>query len=471
MKDNKLFNLLKEFIYNATPLVDEAIEKRYFKPKYDKYPTLKYRENGMPEINEYGNAPIKISDLFNSYSGKPDLEIDSIVGYKNIFNYLISHDKYREFNYLEQETEEDSMNFFRIMAKVFLIDLLGRYYLLNKTEENDEKLLENIYIPIENYLYSENLNFDIATPILFTNFDFDEYKINKNVIIRRITDEFNMSRISIKSYSPPVTSSLISCATHEFVLKNYYSKKPKRFLEDFFSKESIYSHEKFEVFYNSLKIVTNINTGYAQVLVYPHDWVKSYRMDLPYLTGISVKRYPSFFENFYWNVSKLPKVSEDEIKEISILYLKIVENKNNKLKIANKRLRYSYLRVNEEDSILDIIIALETLLSDSDKGEITHKLSLRIAKLLDVFGKGYDPVVVFNSMKKIYAFRSSIVHGSSKIDSKREIKLPNSVEPIKTITLANDYLREIIRILLKNPKFLDSKEIDKLLLKNTLPNN
>ena len=64
MKDTKLYNLLEDFIFNAIPVIENAVEKRYIKPKYDKYPNIKYRENGMPDINEYGNPPIKINDLF-----------------------------------------------------------------------------------------------------------------------------------------------------------------------------------------------------------------------------------------------------------------------------------------------------------------------------------------------------------------------------------------------------------------------
>ena len=371
MKDTKLFDLLKDFIFNAISAIDEAVKKRYFKPKYDNYPDIKYRESGMPDIKEYGNTPIKINDLFHSFSGKPDIEFDTLTGFNEVFDYLLNHKKFKEHNYYDLGTKEQSDNLFVILTKQFLIDILERYYLISVKKDKNVKLLENIYIPVENYFYADNLTFDIATPILFTNFGFDEYVIDKNIVIRRISEEYNKSRVSIKSYSPPVTSSLLSSATHELVLKNYHSKKPKRFIENTFSEESVYPHEKLELFFNALKIITNINTGYAQVLVYPHDWVESYKMDLLYLTGTSVKRYPSRFDNFYWNVTDLPNVSGEEINTVGNLYLELLENQNNKLRIANKKLRYSYLRDNEEDSILDIIIALETLLSDGDKGEIT----------------------------------------------------------------------------------------------------
>ncbi|GEM_PF-5691643 len=73
-------------------------------------------------------------------------------------------------------------------------------------------------------------------------------------------------------------------------------------------------------------------------------------------------------------------------------------------------------------------------------------------------------IQIFNAVKKNYDFRSAVLLGSNKIDSKREIKLHGEAEPIKTISLANDYLREVLEILVEYPIYLDSKEIDKLLL-------
>lgn len=64
----------------------------------------------------------------------------------------------------------------------------------------------------------------------------------------------------------------------------------------------------------------------------------------------------------------------------------------------------------------------------------------------------------------MYNYRSAVVHGSSKKDSQKEIRLHKEAEPIKTIQLANQYLREVIRLLMEYPIYLKAHEIDKLLL-------
>ena len=188
-------------------------------------------------------------------------------------------------------------------------------------------------------------------------------------------------------------------------------------------------------------------------------------MDLPRIKGISLRKYPNYFEDFYWNSESLPEINKSDLEEIKLVFLNLLTNENNKIQIANKRLRYSYLRDNEEDSILDIIIALETLLSDNIKGEMTYKLSMRIATLLNFHNKEYNSTETYRVMKKIYDYRSAVVHGSSKVNSKKEIKIEEDRKSIKTISIANDYLREVLKALIKNPLFLDAKEIDNLILK------
>lgn len=102
-------------------------------------------------------------------------------------------------------------------------------------------------------------------------------------------------------------------------------------------------------------------------------------------------------------------------------------------------------------------------MSDSEKSEITYKLSLRLSALLSYSATGYSPLTVFSHMKKIYDYRSSIVHGSHNISKKREIKLEENVS-VPVVYLAKDYLREVLRVIISEPKYLNPSEIDTLLL-------
>jgi hypothetical protein len=127
------------------------------------------------------------------------------------------------------------------------------------------------------------------------------------------------------------------------------------------------------------------------------------------------------------------------------------------------------MRQEEEDIIIDLIIALEILLGDNSKTEMTQKLAYRMGALLGNYSNTYNnPNEVFDNVKKIYDYRSSVIHGSSKATKKREIKLPEN-KSIPIVSLTNDYLREVLKIMIHHPEYLDPKQVDRLVLSNVPP--
>ncbi|ACU60658.1 HEPN domain-containing protein [Chitinophaga pinensis] len=464
MKDETLYTLFRDFVFDIYPLLDPALEKKWIKNRYDKYPSLKYRDNGMPYLSNYShNAPYNITDLFRGWGGKADIEIKEFQSYKELEAYLLNHKEYRETIYPTNKEGLDRKRF-DWMAIQVIEDILERYYLLNKSKQQDETLFQSIYMEFEHYTYTENLEFDIAIPILFLQFEESEHVINDGMLIRRIGDDYQRARFNVRSTSSLMRDSVIAGATHELVFKNWHIKKEKKYADTSLSNEKAFPIAQFELFFNAIKIATNYNSGFAQILIYPKGWADFYSMDLPPLSGLTVRKYPNVFDDHSWNDSSVPVITSAETQRIASIYENLLTSDKNKIQFANKRLRSSYLRDNEEDTILDIIIALETLLSDNDKGELTHKLAMRTAKLLSVYNKKHNVMHVFQAIKKIYSYRSAVVHGTGKADSKREIKLHNEADPIPAISLANDYLREVLGIMIEHPEYLNAEEVDRLLL-------
>jgi hypothetical protein len=95
---------------------------------------------------------------------------------------------------------------------------------------------------------------------------------------------------------------------------------------------------------------------------------------------------------------------------------------------------------------------------------MTHKLALRMAALLSLSKSGEQtPVEVFRAVKQIYRYRSAVVHGSARTTDKREIAISDR-EKIPTVTLAINYLRMAINILIDNPQYLKASKIDEELI-------
>jgi len=89
--------------------------------------------------------------------------------------------------------------------------------------------------------------------------------------------------------------------------------------------------------------------------------------------------------------------------------------------------------------------AFESLFS-TDNAELSHKLSERIALFLKNYG--YEALNVYNDIKSFYNIRSKVTHG----DSLQDKKLNTIPELSKK---SDDYLRDIINIILKDSQLLD----------------
>ncbi|RZK25267.1 MAG: hypothetical protein EOO43_05960 [Flavobacterium sp.] len=299
---------------------------------------------------------------------------------------------------------------------------------------------------------------------MFVQFENDYFELQPGIAIRKISDEIQRARWKKKAYSPAILESVMVSATHELVLQNYNYKKPSNFFHGPFEDAKIYPHPLIEKFFTTLKIATDFTSGYAQLLIHPIEWADRYDGDILSIKGTSVRNYPSYFDDYYWNLEVYPIVTESQLAELKRLFEGVIKSEKNQIAFALKRFYKSTLRAEEEDIIVDLIIALEMLLSDSEKSEITHKLALRISALLSLYQPDkYDALTVFANVKKIYAYRSSIVHGSQKTKQKKEIQIADNTS-IPIVNLSNEYLRAILSILIHEPKYLNPAIIDNLLL-------
>jgi hypothetical protein len=179
--------------------------------------------------------------------------------------------------------------------------------------------------------------------------------------------------------------------------------------------------------------------------------------------GVEVRKYPAFFEDGYWS-EDVPTLTEQDITEVGNLFTKLRNANRREFNIAVRRLNLALLREDEEDSILDATIGLEALCSDGSAQEIVYKLRLRVAALLQLLEEdGYSPTEVFNTVKRIYDYRSAVVHGKGSADKNREIQI-GAKPKIPTVSKATEYLRKVLEALITYPEYLDTKKLDEELV-------
>ncbi|PFX51355.1 hypothetical protein COL31_16170 [Bacillus pseudomycoides] len=327
-----------------------------------------------------------------------------------------------------------------------------------------EQLIK-LYQPLENRVLFKDLYVDIYIPILFTKFKVKEHKLTDSISIVEMSEVFQKSRSQIESFSEGIPEPVLMSATHALKLENYRIENMNSWTgHHIFGDFDRYPLEQINAFFNTLR-VNNFLTGYAQIISSPINWTERYTADLLDLKGTSVRMYPVEFNNYYWNKDAFPIVDEVRLKEIQMIFKELVEKEYKKINLACSRLENSFYRKEEGDKIIDIVIGLESLLSDKEKGEITYKLSLRAAYLLQFSSLGDSKLDVFNNMKAIYAYRSAIVHGQNQKNLERRRYIEN-VEGDKKLVLevAEIYLKECIKVLIHKPEFLDATVIDKKLI-------
>lgn len=87
-----------------------------------------------------------------------------------------------------------------------------------------------------------------------------------------------------------------------------------------------------------------------------------------------------------------------------------LQSDNQKIQIALRRYLFSIQKSEQEDQVIDLMIAFEALLVKDNEGSIKQNIATRCSKFLS---SKYDLDEVYMILRKAYELRSEIVHGSS----------------------------------------------------------
>jgi hypothetical protein len=440
--------------------------------KHPDWPELTWRENGLPQISEKYEGPLDYANALSpplmfyvDSSERQRLDFFENSSFVSLVDYAQQHLRIRAYF--------EAASFPTLLPTAFrrlIGDVIDRYIHVNNTFDfADDKLLP-IYAPIESYLLNETLHVAILVPILCVRFDSDRFEIEKNMELVKLSDRLHLAR------SPNLRSSfghdprVEAAATHAIMLVGYTIPNERQLaMWQILNRADAYPLQQIDVFFACLRLATTAPTGYAQLLALPLGWADGYNADLPPLEKAAVKNYPPWFENGYWNET-IPFIDTEAFRKVTELFSRMrgVAEHNHRIKIAIRRLNLSAIRANQDDGFLDCMIGLEALLS-SDSQEVTHKIATRMAALY----KLEEPdraAAVFREMKKIYSFRSKVVHGSEDLDM--NATMVRGDKNVSIVDVAMKHFRFALRMLVKNPEYLEVALIDeKLLIGTAVPGN
>lgn len=461
--ESRLFELMAATVKEGLQCVQRLESENVYIGTHFRWPYLSSYDNGLPDISEnLMSGPVDYSDAFGIHSDRR-IQVDDLATFQTLLEYAHSHERILRY-YTPPGNKAPDEKLFKVKVLLLVSYLVDRYMHFYKGDDFSVEQLLSLYLPLEFGLLKDELPIDIVVPILFLKFDFNNVSLGADVAIERMKDDFQLARASKRAYGPGVHPSVLSSATHALVLKGWEFKNTTWWeVTQAYSEASAYPLHYVDRFFAALRISTGADTGYAQLLARPIGWAHDYAGYLPPVEGTSIRAYPTWFENYRW-LHPVPTLTTDNVSKVERLHSKLVQIEDNKLRLATQRLNRCFLRESEEDSILDATIAMEVLLSDDSRQEITHKLALRMAALLRLSPENDQTAVeVYRAIKRIYAYRSAVVHGSTEVDRKREIAIGGRGK-IPAVTAAVTYLRMALEVLTEHNEYLNPAKIDEQLL-------
>lgn len=462
--------LLKECLIDGLDIVKKKVEDEkdnswmYMFDDHNEYPSISFFENGLPSFYLKNSGKRNFSKILTKK--EKYLTIESFVNYHDFIKdsvFLKEYFEIYEFNRFNKPLTDDIVKAYSLFnSYYFLSNFVDSYihtYSLEFEQSNFEQEFE-LYI---NSVTNKKLNFDIVVPILYLSFDFENFDITDSVSIIKMDNKTQLSRNIQTSYTTSVHKTVIGAATHAFILKNWsIDNKNSENIGQILNDVMAYSQpiNIIEKLFALLRLISQAETGYCQIISRPTDSKRLFKTDLSDMYVVTERKYPDKFENFGW-LNKIKIIKELDLSQFSVIFNKL--NDIPKYEFAIKKLNSASLRKNDEDSILDITSALESLLTNDSKSEITYRLSIRASQLCKIKSfNNFKTREVYELCKKIYDYRSAVIHGEVKrIEKTKKITLEN-FEDLEIIKISFDLLRHCLLVLLENN--LDNvKAIDDIL--------
>jgi len=465
IRDPDLFSLTERTFREAVPIIRRVTEERGWTSTFHQFPEFSdpFR-SGFPHIivSQSSEVP-KYTDVIGVRRGRfSPLGYDDIPTFADLFAYVSDNERLPAYRGLKAGLElERGLDCARITLASIFFGLLEHLLHLHGFDFTTAQLLER-YVEVEYGLLEERLPIEIVVPVALTPFDFDgSLDIGENLAIERMADEWQLARMpeSKVGAGAAANSAVISAATHALVLRGW-AMPNECSLFDRTDRLASYPQERVDATFAALRIATGVRTGYAQLSIRPVGWALRWKAHLPPTGGGTlVRRYPPAFDDWVWLQDPPPPISLEQAREVGKLEA-LLTAAPSKLQLGARRYLSAGLREVEEDAVVDLCIGLEAALGDESTTETTHKLALRAAAVLAA--EGDDPATVFRDIRAIYGYRSAIVQGTAP-EKTRVIRREDGAEVIAS-ELASDYLRRIIRALLRNPDWRAPSFIDSRLL-------
>lgn len=455
-------------------VVDQANKPdRYISPHHD-YPVMSRLDSGFPSFQEsgfYNNTSPR--DYVSTVRPRPLGLLGALGGVYNapesgfpkgaeLASFLRTHEIGKKLD-LARYVYGDRVSDWPVDH---LVDsAVERYlHLYGLDAPVDARRRDAIIRPLVFGTFLPRLDLRLVVPITMTHFEADHFPLTETTYIARIPKRFQLARARMSTLGSGAVRMVVGAATHAFV-SNGWSLEVDTIddVQKSLNQSASNVLDAIDSFFGALRVVTGIDTGYAQLLWAPRHWALGYFCDLTPVYGMTLRRYPDRYDNYGWTGSGA-WVSAEHLNEVRRVYQAVVASESEAIRLALNRLNGCLTRTDAVDAVLDGTIGLELLLGDDQNQSLSYKLRLRAAALTLLQAEPPCPTAeIASKVKRLYEARSAIVHGRRKKRSKKAAE-PEDTRNVNERLIASDLLRFVLNALLTNPEYQNPAKIDEGLL-------
>ena len=471
LQDDELFRRVWRVVVSAREHIRRLQEGKRYLGSHFNFPVLRQFDSGVPRIQFQSSdeAPPDYSGPFGLAATKwTAVGYDELDGFEDLLVYILGHDVMRQrvpLVPIDPESEE-AQRFARISVALVALDPFDHAWHV-AGEDFTEEDFRQVWQPVEARLLTERLPVEIWVPIALTNFESEGLDLTPAVRLEPIPEDLQLARVPRQVHGAAVSDSVVGGATHAVVLAGYTVPGGKDY-QRYSHKPSFYPVDEVDLLFEALRLAADIDTGYAQVFLRPVGWVIGYTAHLADVDrGAFFRRYPAHFDDWGW-LRQPPTVSGEQVDAWRRL-LAGLHASPKPLRLGSRRLSMAMLRDDEADAVVDVCIGLESALGDASPTEMTHKLALRVAAALCAAegGDAAEAARVFTQVKRLYSWRSKIVHGVGDANKART-KLEETANETAGRTVATTLLRRGLVALLQHEPPLHGDLIDQRLIMPSL---
>ncbi|MFE5092769.1 hypothetical protein ACFRCI_21035 [Streptomyces sp. NPDC056638] len=457
VRDQALWGLVEPAIRDALEKMARAVAEGEKIGSYDSYPAV---ENNEGEIFPAFKTQYRVPDFRKvfgwekgSFNSRP-FTYEGIQGFAEVVSYVKSQSCYASFLGAERTKSSDLLaEMAEFGARGLILEVAARHADVRGFEWDEEYALSR-YLEMEAWWHGGKLPVDIFVPLLNVSFEDDRIQLSDSASIEQITDDQHQARvIGLKTFERDHW--IARAYTHALVIRGSASIEWPFLMGR--EQWDVFPYDQIDRAVQAMSILTSDPTGYDQVCFIPAGWSHGYQRTLPKVThAFSADRYDRKVSREQFSPTEI--LSSAQGAQVADLH-RALEAAHPQVSLAARRLQLASLREDELDEIVDLCVGIEALLGGTTAGDTTYKLGIRGAAVL-ARADYQKSEKVAQLIKKVYAYRSNIVHGQVKYEKKRIVPLDG--KNFLATDIAELLLREILTVMLREPDLISKIDNDRV---------